>query len=751
MAIQSIRVKNLLSFDDVFIDDIQDINCIVGKNNVGKSNLLKIMRYFYSKLNGERVLPPELYSNYNSFGSITIRFNTTRIKSIVTGKNNNSAFLKHIYNTLFPGQKRTSLSSKSSDDSYLDLTLTIFKDDSTKWSTTNQDVLSIIYILYPFIDIETRHIDLYDWNRIWGLISRLSSFNVKRVNSDEVINYLDEKISNGSGHYKDYIDKVESIVDTKSYSYRDKVLSYIKVGLKGHDFTNSGQELGIQSDGTNSHRFIEIILKLLIVLTRREYITPVIYIDEPEVGLHPKLNEDLIQTLHKVYIQFNKTKDKKEPGKYKTPYPRVILSTHSPNVLKYVVRLFKTKQQVIHFSKPKGHGTKVSKLNSQYNDARFLNIFSDNEARLFFSNFILFVEGATELEIFRNYKLCEKFTSLNAIDVYETNNVILKYLNPNYSRAAIPFLVLNDADVLIKFDYKKSKLTLDSSKYNFTEIAKKTHLDFYTEKNFREKSILEYINSQNGKITKFDSGRIGFDTFTIQNYVKLTNEILNKRNCHLTVTTIEGSLITEQSLYIFEKWLVSKFTRTMQYNGVNTDPTKWFKSLNSDLCSNKKSSTDIFNQIVSFNYTDCNLSDINSLFIKNVSTKHLKYCKSTILSYSQSPRVILNLLRVVFEGKTDNLLSRLNEDYSSTVDPQFKDLVKEVRTHYFKALQPIMGKTGGWVTDFLDFAIDHIDKNTNSNQDFTKKFAFTFPELFDIIRKVSSSIAKEDLYASRNG
>ncbi|WP_411132277.1 retron Eco8 family effector endonuclease [Vibrio vulnificus] len=751
MAIQSIRVKNLLSFDDVFIDDIQDINCIVGKNNVGKSNLLKLMRYFYSKLNGEKLIPPELYSNYNSFGSITIRFNTTRIKHIVTGKNNNSAFLKHIYNTLFPGQKRTPFSNQSLDQSYLDLSLTIFKDDSTKWSTTNQDVLKIIYILYPFIDIETRHIDLYDWNRIWGLISQLSSFNVRKVNSGEVVDYLDNKLSNGSGHYKEYIDKVESIVDTRNYSYRDKVLSYIKVGLQGHDFTNSGQELGIQSDGTNSHRFIEIILKLLIVLTRREYITPTIYIDEPEIGLHPKLNEDLIQTFHRVYIQFLKTKDEKEKGKYKTPYPRVILSTHSPNILKYVVRLFKNKQQVIHFSKPKGQGTKVSRLNSQYHDARFLNIFSDNEARLFFSNFILFVEGATELEIFRNYKLCERFSSLNSIDVYETNEVTLKYLNPKHSRAAIPFLVLNDADVLIKFDYGKSKLTLDNGKYNFLEIAKRNQLDFHTTKDLRKKSTLSHINSQNGKITRFDFRKIGFDTFSMQNYIKLVNEIINEQHCHLTITTIEGAIITEQSLPILGKWLVYKFTKSMQYKGSNKTPTKWFESLAKDIKSNKKSSTDVYNNIVGFDYVYCSLSRVDSLFVKRISTKHLKDCRDAIFTYSKSPKVILNLLRVIFEGKTDNLLSRLHDDYLPTVDPKFSELVKEVRTHYFKALKPIMGKTGGWVTDFLDFAIDHIDKNTNSNQDFNRKFAFTFPELFDIIRKVSSSTAQEGLHSSRNG
>lgn len=751
MAIQSIRVKNLLSFDDVFIDDIQDINCIVGKNNTGKSNLLKLIRYFYSKLNNERVLPPELHSKYNSSGSITIRFNTTRIKRIVTGSNNNSAFLKHVYNTLFHGQKTLSLFNQPLKESHLDLTLTIFKDDSIKWSTPDENVRKLINILYPFIDIETRHIDLYDWNRIWGLISQLSSFNVKKVNSAEIIDYIDNKISNSSGHYKDYIKKVESIIDTRNYSYRDKVLSYIKVGLKGHDFINSGQELDIQSDGTNSHKFIDIILNLLIVLTRREYITPTIYIDEPEIGLHPKLNEDLIQNLHKIYSKFLKTKAEKELGRYKTPYPKIILSTHSPNILKYVVRLFKDKQQIIHFSNQKNKGTQVHKLNSKYTDHRFLNIFSDNEARLFFSNFILFVEGATELEIFRNYKLCEKFAALDLIDVYETNEVILKYLNPNYSRAAIPFLILNDADVLIKLDYTNSKLTLCNGKYNFKKITNDNRLNFFTKSGLRKKAILEHINSHNGKPIKLDAEKIGFDTFKIQSYIQVINEVLNENNCYLTTTTIEGSLITESSLPIFEKWLIYKFTKEMNYNGELKNISARRNSLEEDILLNRKTHTQVFNSVFSLDYSHCELSNSDLLFLKRIKTKHIKDCKRIILNYSTTPKLLLNLIRVIFDGKTDNLLSREHKNYPATVDVKFKDTVKDVRTHYFATLSPIMGKTGGWVTDFLDFAIDYISINTKNSQEFNKMFSLIFPELFSIIKKVSSSIVQEGLLTSRNG
>ena len=282
-------------------------------------------------------------------------------------------------------------------------------------------------------------------------------------------------------------------------------------------------------------------------------------------------------------------------------------------------------------------------------------------------------------------------------------------------------------------------------------ITKKSALSFHTVHDVRRKTVLDYINSQNGNIIKFDATNTGFDSFSIQNYVKSINEILNKDRCHLTVTTIEGALITEQSLSIFFKWIIYKFTRTMKYKGSNTKPDNWFKSLNRDLASGKKSNTDVFNQVISMDYIDCELSEKDILFLRKISTEHIKDCQKRLLSYSGSPKIILNVLRVAFEGKTDNLLSRLHDDYVNTANAQFVCLVKDIRTYYFKTLGPIMGKTGGWVTDFLDFAIEDIEKNSANSREFNRKFAFVFPELFDIIRKVSSSIAQEDLHASRNG
>lgn len=67
MSIKSIEIVNLLSFEKFKINNLEDINCIIGQNNVGKSNLLKLMRFFYSKLDDNKELPPSLHSQYSTF------------------------------------------------------------------------------------------------------------------------------------------------------------------------------------------------------------------------------------------------------------------------------------------------------------------------------------------------------------------------------------------------------------------------------------------------------------------------------------------------------------------------------------------------------------------------------------------------------------------------------------------------------------------------------------------------------------
>lgn len=691
MSIKSIKIKNLLSFDELIINNMEDINCIIGKNNAGKSNLLKLIRFFYDKLDNQKTLPPSLNSNYSSYGTITLEYNILKIKNIVTSSRikesidsiydyNRYKFFRHIYNTLF----------KKNNDNTISITLKINSNDSIEWLVKDKKILNIINYLYPFFEIDTRHIDLYDWDKLWHLISKLKSFNTEKLDKDKIINFFDEQISDSSTEYRDYINRIENITKTTKYSYREKVLNYVKVGLEGQTFLINEEELRIQSDGTNSHRFIEIFLNLIISLTRREYITPFVYIDEPEIGLHPKKNEELIYNLFNVYDSFKNNK---------TPYPKILFATHSPNIVKQVIKLFDIKQQVLHFSKnKKTNNTIVQKMNSQYEDSRFLNIFHDNEARLFFSDFILFVEGETELEVFSNKKLLNIFPFLAKIDIYATNDVALKYLNPSYANTSIPYLVLYDLDKFIRYDFDKNKLYLLNKNINFSNYSKLYKKAYFGSKQYVFCQFLKdiFLRINEKDIVFIDNMYI--KNLNIDIFVKNLNKyFLKPHNYFSNKTTIEEVLINKKTINSLHRWLISNYLKLNEKQ----------KNFPSDIRRNilKQKIQQVKNCI---NYIDVNFP-------------------------SENDRLTIWLL--IFNGKTNSLVSTDNSNYEKHIDVNFKNKFKYLKETHLKNLNINFSKTSGWATSFIDFFIEELKINCD-DENLIKEFKENFEELYDIIETI---------------
>jgi len=722
MSIKSIKIKNLLSFDELIIDNFEDINCIVGKNNAGKSNLLKLLRYFYNKLDEKRELSPLLYSDYSSFGTITIYYDISHIKKIVTADKNISnkklGYFKEIYNLLI----------LNNDSDTFELTLKIYANESIEWSIKDKKTRKIIADIYPFFDIEARHIDLYDWNKLWVLVSRMKPFNPHKVKQEDVIEFFDEKLNNSDSenykNYEKYIKIIEDNLETGSYNYSQKVLSFVKSGLKGQSFLIGQEGLETQSDGTNSHKFIETFISLLILLTRKAYITPILYIDEPEVGLHPKRNEELIENIYETYKKVES----------KTPYPTIILTTHSPNIVKQVIKLFGFNQQILHFSKKeiedKKNGqnkyfkiepTVVQQMNSQYDDPRFLNVFSDNEARLFFSNFILFVEGETELEIFRNRMLINKFENLKYIDVYATNKVVFKYINPSYSNTSIPYLSIYDLDKFFTIDLGNKNIIFRDEIINFSQLSSKYCKSYpsYQNKNSEDKeytvfkSIKFYFNFiNNAKLNIKDN--IFIDTISNKgiNYyfnslIDFTNKkILQKDNIFVNRTTIEEVLINTESLKFLKKWLW-KYLIKME---LNTERLK-----KAPFIAKRKKKKQI---------------------VKKVK-KIIEQEKEYFLSINEE--LVLYLL--LFNGKTPTLVSIKNKNFS-LINCELKDSILRIKEEIqksFPTIQDLFGKTSGWTTKFLNFSIEEIEKNKN-DEEFRKEFKKYFGELYDIITIIEEKL-----------
>ncbi|MBN3174277.1 AAA family ATPase [Pectobacterium brasiliense] len=746
MGLQSIRIKNLLSFDDVIINSLEDINCIIGMNNAGKSNLMKMLRYFYDKLDDIKVIPPDFHSSYTPSGSITLTYDVTRIKKIVMNTNNNGRFHKHIYNTLFKPQSFTRkplrlvfpLIFSFHKKSTYSITLTISKDDSVTWSIKDPNARRLIKTLFPFFYIETRHINLYDWNSIWKMVSSINSFNFSEVKKEDLLAFLDEKISTKRGNYKKYIERVESAIHTKPYSYKDKVVNYLKIVLDGDIFTNKGEDLHVQSDGTNSHKYLEVILSLLISLTRTEFINPIIYIDEPEIGLHPKLSESFIENLSLTYKKYDKTSKEIETNKYSTPYPKLIFSTHSSSLLKLTLKSFLDNQQVLHFSKGSDGATKVSKLNSKYDDARFINMISDNEARLFFSEYILFVEGATEVELFRNYNLQKLFPVLKRLDVYDCDEVMLKNINPGYSNAAIPFLIVKDIDQIAVIDFSNSKFNFNAKgKEIINKAIKNNKLDYFSRRRNPFFDTAKFLSSQDGRKVTFSNNGLRFKQFSIGRVISGVNFLSSRDNVFYTSTTIEGSLINEFSLELFSLWIKDVIMNDYSIN--NKNPSKMIDALLQKHDINTQSKK-LFSKIFSNSKTNHDLSLRHIRLLKIIK---LRYVKEIIEEFKEKiPDVKdqLAVLRLAFSGKTETLVSiemhyKIDE---KPINQNILDCIKEMKSENFSFLVPYMGKTSGWVTSFIDFSLKYYA--SLNKEEVGKNFRLAFPELSHIIDHASSSI-----------
>ena len=786
MSIKSIKIKNLLSFDELNISKMEDINCIVGKNNVGKSNLLKLIKYFYNKLDGKRELPPTLNSKYNSFGTITIVYDITRIKNIVQSKTNKekSKFFKYIYNTLFKEDEEKKFLLDLDDfakESSFELTLQINSDDSTKWLNANKDILNVINYLYPFFDIETRHLNLYDWNKLWLIVSRLKSFNVNNINEEDIKKFFNENISLESNAYEDYVNSIEKITKANQYSYREKVLNYVKVGLKGQTFLIDDQSLETQSDGTNSHKFIEIALELLLSLSRREYISPTIYIDEPELGLHPKRNEELIYKLFDIYNSFKKIKSTKEKGKYKTPYPRIIFATHSPSIVKEVIKLFDKNQQILHFSKNSKDNTLVKKMNSTYDEPRFLNIFSDNEARLFFSNFILFVEGETELEIFLNKKLLEKFPKLKEIDVYKSSsNVLGAYINPSYANTAIPYIFLFDADKIYSFKVKQDNIVsmqLENKNKKLYILPDGKHKEYDMIFNnlilkYQKGFNLKYKNETQNLlgIKRIDSLDFTFNHFSFminerkeyRKYINYLKNYLESRNVNFLHTTIEEVLINKNAKNLFFSWLeckkdidiesflydireitysVSIYKQRVDIGKVHIlKPRRVF--IKKTRYKREKFTKEVEKYLIDYlriKYFNGKFELLNNKILDNTFANTSTFKKGQINEFDKMKKSIYKKLKS-FGIKSDNKKKQIEDIFNRYIE--VKNLSNDLKYNIDDAVNkfPIssFSKTS-WTTNFLNYAIDEIEKtiqvddSKNRKKEFREVFKQNFRELYDII------------------
>lgn len=698
MGIKRIQIRNILSFKEVDISGLEQITCLLGINNAGKSNLLKAISFFYKALESVRCIPLELNSNYDSFGQISITFDTFHINKLVhSHKANRNHYFSKVRSALFPRKKGIWFGFYSSGErpkeyDELTLTLNIRNDGTYSFEDGTSTLREVILDIFPLFEIDSRHLELHDWNHLWQFLGKLRPFNAVDFQS-QFENFLEESELE---IYRNRIDEINRLSSTIPYKYRDKIIAYLKAGLKGDKFEFDGFDLRRTSDGTNSYNYILTVLNLISSLSKRTYQTPIIFVDEPEIGLHPKMSEKLI---HELQYSLELLYTNKEGKRLKTPRPKLILSTHSQNIVKQVIKSFNNEHKVFHFYKGADFTTSVSYAKSKFNDSNFLCNFGDNEARLFFSSFILFVEGQTEKEVFENNNLIRKFPWLLGVDVYKASDEkVSKKITPDFINTKIPYKFLFDADKGVKIYYDKNLgenilkfdrygSSLDLRPQSIKKIKEHAHMA-YSFKSSNEFSLEAEIYRLANEIINLDKTPISICPLklTCQNATFLPNlfnginKILRAKNTIVLSTTIEGTLINRKSIDLFLEWLRNK-----------------------------------------------RCVDVDEICMKIQKSSFLS--KSTLTQY----------LRIAFLGKSDSLLKKKKfkrNDISTTlVDIEAKEVMLWLEDKLSSS--DGINKTDGWVSDFLNYAIlelEHASKERGL--EFDKLFKVYFEELYDTISQL---------------
>lgn len=562
MPISSIHIKNCKSLKNVALD-LSTFTCLVGENGSGKTNFFRTLLFFHNNLvdNKQDLDLFDKLNPYLDFIEINVTYNLTKIiriarNNLMQNPSNLHSFFRRILYDLRP-----KLNSKNE----LTLQLKYFKDGKKEWNY-EQPILNLIKYLFPIIHIPARHIKLTDWDIIWDTIGEItnSSKLLKEQIGEELMSMFDEKYKESLAKDISYIKEEfkNNNIHLAPFTSKQMVSHLIQLEIRGKKFMYKEEQLDYFSDGINSNNYLRLLLSLINRIQSTKLFQPIVIIDEPEVGLHPKLTDELLESFAEKSNRVN-----------------VIMATHSPRVVKNIIG--SPNGSLFHVSLNEDYSI-INKMKT-FTTSRETTIVTENEASYYFSRGILFVEGATELELFTNKKLLTLFPILKQIDIFsfDSNSVKLNLIHPKENNTNIPYLVLLDLDKIIKYENGKFIISGDK-KYNpfKNEVLNYKENFFFGRKRYltlnqrrRIEGILHSVN-----FTPSPDWRYIIDPL-FEELKLLIKNYCNYYNFFPVETTIEGSLVNSDNMDIFIQWLLGYklISPNILFSLLNQSPLSQYK------------------------------------------------------------------------------------------------------------------------------------------------------------------------------
>lgn len=534
MSIKKIEIKNFKSIDDIKLD-IDQLNIFVGQNGTGKTTIQKAIEYFYGNLTENNCLLSvlDIQNQYKSYMEITITYDFSSILS-----KSNGVF----YDTI---QKMLNINSSSPyAANTISLTLKQDRKGNIEWSHKYQ-YRYIIKNTQPIYFIKAREKDIRDWNDLWDAFGGYVNANAAKSISKGINNILPQREAN---QFQDYVDQIniflkEQNIQIKEQTNTNKIINLLKLYLGGDDFENNKRSLDFYSEGTNSKNYIVFMSFIAYITSLKRLKDATVIIDEPEMGLHLKMVDNLMDSI----VNYSKKVN-------------FILLTHSPRLasigLKEVGKLYKVNIE-------NGY-TVVKQVVKNNTQIKQLMRLSDTESGMLFSDFLLFVEGVSEYELFTHKELKTLFPVLKKIDVVNTksDNPVIELLISG--GIGIPYMNLLDLDKVVKFENKGSNnYEIKIRKYPYCTIKNKDKKIYMKNSYNKYSKTLKEIQMVEGVDNEIitSSSVLGVRPTSFEKIFKVIRSVCNISNIYLNKVDIEYVLACSAT---FDEWFLSYI------NGNNT-------------------------------------------------------------------------------------------------------------------------------------------------------------------------------------
>lgn len=530
MSIAKVEIKYYKSIRNSSLA-FKDVNLLIGENGTGKSNLLEAIRYFYDSLLRDAD-DRECYDSLNRFSnefSLSVTFDFRHLKRI--SQRNLARESESDYRRFYDWIARRQPCET--------LTMRKIKGRPARWNQDRQYRQNILS-LFPLYAVDAREVDLTDWGQLWDIIGDLMKVHRARESEiaaevsaikDKEAYHLEEKFQRLSDSFR------KANIQVRPFTPKQYASAISSLLFRGSVFSFRDSGLGYLSNGTNAFNYTNLLIEILKLISEFKMKDPVVILDEPELSLHHKLVDQLTARILGCGASI-----------------RFLIATHSPRLLKNVVKFEQSNCQVIHVSILSGYtrAAPIVLFSQDPGDQRPRVFMKDQHANAYFSRYILSVEGASEIETFSNVYLQELFPFLRDVDVMEgmSNEVVQKIISPRQRHFQTRFLLLMDMDKAITRNKTANSFSL-AGKY-FSDTNPPPERYDYSAARSRQLLRLKRIRAlaQRGRFHY----RYPFYSCTDPNFadfIQLIKDYLLQRNLYVAATTIEGMLITRRNLPIF--------------------------------------------------------------------------------------------------------------------------------------------------------------------------------------------------------